>query len=112
MESSTSTTADQFSLPLQAWPAKDTNSESLPYLISRINAQRGSFRNVTEESLQEEIDAIENDQIQPELEDVTVSESGDDTHDAIPQTGDPQHVRGEILKFIAYAPTYFSRKRT
>ena len=96
--------ADQLSLPLQAWPAKDPNENSLPYLISRINAQRGSFRNITEESLQEEIEAIETGQAQPELENTALSDSeDDDAHDATPQTEDVQHARGEILKFIAYA---------
>ncbi len=46
---------DQFPISLRAWPAKDDKSTALPSLISRINIERGSFRNVTEESLKEEI---------------------------------------------------------
>ena len=95
--------ADQLFLPLQILPAKDANAESLPYLISRINAQRGSFRNITEESLQEEIAALENGQAQPELEDAAISEPDDGLPDNSPLTKDLQHTRGEILKFIAYA---------
>ena len=50
---------DQLSLCLQAFPALDQDKESLKYLISRINQQKGSFRNVTEQSLEEEIQALE-----------------------------------------------------
>lgn len=46
---------------LQAWPAVDKEKDSLPYLISRINEQKGSFRNVTEESLEAELQRLERD---------------------------------------------------
>ncbi|KAL8991884.1 MAG: hypothetical protein Q9169_007568 [Polycauliona sp. 2 TL-2023] len=57
MDSSTSTMADQLAISLRAWPSHDKTPESLPYLIARINEQRGGFRNITEASLQEEIAA-------------------------------------------------------
>ncbi|CAL8581560.1 hypothetical protein XPA_007248 [Xanthoria parietina] len=57
MNSSTSTMADQLALSLRAWPSDDTSTESLSYLIARINEQRGSFRSVTEASLEEDIRA-------------------------------------------------------
>ena len=47
--------ADQLAISLRAWPSDDKTNESLPYLIARINDQRGSFRNITEASLEEEI---------------------------------------------------------
>ncbi|KAI9745094.1 MAG: RNA polymerase II mediator complex subunit [Claussenomyces sp. TS43310] len=47
--------SDQFQLSLKAWPSKDDNTTALASLISRINVERGGFRNVTEASLQEEI---------------------------------------------------------
>ncbi|KAL8804745.1 MAG: hypothetical protein Q9200_005701 [Gallowayella weberi] len=53
--------ADQTSISLRAWPSENKITQSLPYLIARINEQRGSFRNVTEASLQEEIRATEAD---------------------------------------------------
>ena len=40
---------------LQAPTVPNPEKHSLQYLISRINEQKGSFRNVTEESLEEEI---------------------------------------------------------
>ncbi|PGG99019.1 hypothetical protein AJ79_08718 [Helicocarpus griseus UAMH5409] len=49
--------AESFSLPLRAVGQKATEPDPLPIRIAQINAQRGSFRNVTEQSLQEEIDA-------------------------------------------------------
>lgn len=48
---------DQLPISLQAFPTVDKDKESLKYLISRINQQKGSFRNVTEQSLEEEIQA-------------------------------------------------------
>ena len=42
-------------ISLKAWPSTETPHLSLPSLISRINEQRGSFRNVSENALEEEI---------------------------------------------------------
>ena len=50
---------EQLSLALQAFPTVDKEKETLKYLISRINQQKGSFRNVSEQSLEEEIQAQE-----------------------------------------------------
>ena len=49
--------SNQLSLSLQAFPTVDKDKDSLNYLISRINQQKGSFRNISEQSLQEEIEA-------------------------------------------------------
>ncbi|KAL8746531.1 MAG: hypothetical protein Q9184_007733 [Pyrenodesmia sp. 2 TL-2023] len=57
--------ADPLSLSLRPWPSSDKTKESLPYLIARINEQKGSFRNVTEASLEEEIRAAEAGGAQP-----------------------------------------------
>lgn len=47
--------ASPLSISLRAWPSAETPQLSLPFLISRINEQRGSFRNVSESALEEEI---------------------------------------------------------
>lgn len=44
-------------LPLRPQKAKSSKKDNLPVRIAQINAQRGSFRNITEQSLQEEITA-------------------------------------------------------
>ena len=50
--------AEDLLLSLQAFPPEDQDKQSLQYLISRINEQKGSFRNVTEQSLEEDIQAV------------------------------------------------------
>ncbi len=59
MESTSATMTDSLMISLQASPKSNPDKSSLPFLISRINEQRGSFRNVTEASLQEEIRGLE-----------------------------------------------------
>ncbi|KAL2002159.1 hypothetical protein VTN02DRAFT_514 [Thermoascus thermophilus] len=49
--------SDSFTLPLRPLVEKADVKDTLPVRIAQINAQRGSFRNVTEQSLQAEIDA-------------------------------------------------------
>jgi hypothetical protein len=44
-------------LPLRPQKVKSSKKDNLPVRIAQINAQRGSFRNITEQSLQEEIKA-------------------------------------------------------
>jgi len=51
--------AETLSLSLHAFPPADKDKESLQYLIQRVNEQRGSFRNITEQSLEEEIRELE-----------------------------------------------------
>lgn len=52
---------DNFPMSLRPWPTKESNGSALPTLISRINAERGQFRNLTEEDLLEEIAKGENE---------------------------------------------------
>lgn len=52
-----STMDDSFTLPLRPRVEKGDKKDTLPVRIAQINAQRGSFRNITEASLQAEIDA-------------------------------------------------------
>ena len=40
---------------IRPWRAEDPGQKAIPFLISRILDQRGGFRDITEESLQEEI---------------------------------------------------------
>ena len=100
MDSSTSVIEDQLLISLRAWPAKDVEQQSLPFLISRINQQRGSFRNITEQSLEEEIQAVKAGKVQSEVEDV-VDSSSDEATDIKSRTEDVRTARGEILQLVA-----------
>lgn len=58
--------AEPLSLSLRAWPTKDPSLDTLPNLIPRINEQRGAFRNVTEQGLGQEIQALEAGEVHAE----------------------------------------------
>ncbi|KAL8988107.1 MAG: hypothetical protein Q9177_002770, partial [Variospora cf. flavescens] len=91
--------ADPLLISLRAWPSQDKPADSLPYLIARINEQKGSFRNVTEASLEEEIRAIEagesNDTVESETKDLAEEIQGVEAH------GDVlANAREEIIKQV------------
>ena len=91
--------AERQPFSLQVWPTVNKDKENLKYLISRINDQKGPFRNVTEESLEKELrdsEAI-----------VTVSghendgEHANEDDDTKRQKEEIYKVREEILKQVA-----------
>lgn len=47
--------AELLALSFRVWPSTDTSKDELPTLISRINQQVGSFRNISESKLDEQI---------------------------------------------------------
>ena len=85
--------ANAIPISLRALPKVDPNKESLPFLISRINNQRGSFRNFTEESLQEEIRLQENGQLESSEEEAPA----EDTQDAKSRQEELAEARQEML---------------
>ena len=91
--------AERQPFSLQAWPTVNKEKERLKYLISRINDQRGSFSNVTEESLEQELresnGSIINTQEQDHGADVKAVE------DSKVRGEEVYKVREEILKQIA-----------
>ena len=89
--------ATNLSISLRPWPEKQsTNTQSLSYFISQINQQRGSFRHVTEASLEQEIWNAEAGQTN--VEDSVVESEGQDKAMAKDQMG---AAREEIAKHIA-----------
>lgn len=50
--------SESFTLPLRPVRQKTEKPDTLALRIAQINAQRGSFRNVTEAGLRAEIDAL------------------------------------------------------
>ena len=83
-------------LSLRAWSGETLKDEDIPFLIARINAQRGSFRNITESSLEQEVEAA--DTSPPGEEDEKSPEP--DTSDGKTSTEDVYKARGEIARMI------------
>ena len=92
--------ADPLPLSLQPFPRTNGEKQSLQYLISRINDQRGSFRNVTEQSLEEEIRGLEKNEVLESQDDVT--ESVEDVESAKTHKEELSSKRDEILSQIAW----------
>ena len=99
---------ESLSLSLQALPTVNKDKKSLEYLIERINEQKGSFRNVTEESLEEEIQTSHNGEA--ETSDDDVLETVDDVEDLKSKREAITTAREEILKQVLLA-IYQSRRR-
>jgi mediator of RNA polymerase II transcription subunit 17, fungi type len=84
----------QFPISLRAWPSKDEKAVPLSSLISRINNERGSFREITEEDLTEELKKDEagldssKDDDESEVEDV---------EEELDRSKELTKARGEIL---------------
>lgn len=89
---------NQLSLCLQAFPTADKDKESLKYLISRINQQKGSFRNVTEQSLEEEIQAQEAGNI--DTDDQQVVETVEEVEDVRTKQEELTKAREDMIKQI------------
>ncbi|KAI9700700.1 MAG: RNA polymerase II mediator complex subunit [Candelina mexicana] len=96
----TGTMSEALSLSLRSWPKEDPGSQSLPSKISRINAQKGSFRNITEESLEEEIRALEAGETHVKDEDAT-----DEAQSAKGRREEIAAAREEIVKQVGRAQT-------
>lgn len=92
--------SDQLSLSLQAFPTVDEEKESLKYLISRINQQKGSFRNVTEQSLEEEIQAQEAGKTDKDVQDVV--ETVEEVEDVKTKQEEVMKAREDMIKQIGY----------
>lgn len=84
----------QVPLSLRAWPSADAKTKALPLLISRINIERGNFRDVTEEALAQELKDAERE--------VTVLDSAADSDGGEDDDGPEEVADGaERLKELA-----------
>ena len=90
---------------LQAPVALNPEKDSLQYLISRINEQKGSFRNVTEESLEKEIHNGQATEIA--LEDDDHMDTGEGVEDAKTKRERVMEARDEMLKSLGQAHLCF-----
>ena len=93
---STELTSKEPLLSLRGWPGETSKNENIPFLIARINAQRGSFRNITESSLAQEIEAADTTLLEEEDEKSQVP----DTPDGNSSTEDVFKARGEIIRAV------------
>lgn len=93
--------AESLSLSLQALPTVNKDKKSLEYLIERINEQKGSFRNVTEESLEEENQILHNGEAETSENDVL--EAVEDVEDLKSKREAITTAREEILKQVLLA---------
>ena len=94
---------------LRPWPHGDRKPKNLGEFIARVNAERGGFRTVTEESLRKEIEAQENGVGETNAADemeVDSEEEGDSTHVKIE---DIIEARNEVIKDVEYVNGCFSR---
>ena len=88
--------SDSFTLPLRPVRKKREKPDTLALRIAQINAQRGSFRNVTEAGLREEIEALKaagRDPNEPVEEKAGAADDGEDRQEKLLRS------RGEMLEF-------------
>ncbi|KAG5969927.1 hypothetical protein E4U58_000918 [Claviceps cyperi] len=86
---------------LRPFPVADRAPKNLAEFISRVNAQPGGFRDLTEERLRDEIRSRDGLGLAPDSdpEDVDMSDAGNEED----QTKDPSLARNEVLKNIEIA---------
>lgn len=75
----------QVPLSLRAWPSADAKTKTLPLLISRINTERGNFRDVTEEALAQELKDAEREVA---ITDGSAESDGGEANDDLDEVGD------------------------
>ena len=98
--------SDQLSLSLQAFPTVDKEKDSLEYLISRITQQKGSFRNISEQSLQEEIEAQKAGK--PDAEDQDTLDTVEEVEHVKTKQEEVAQAREDIIKQIGYDPCLYN----
>lgn len=91
---------EPLTVSLQPWPKPDKEKDSIGYLIQRINAQKGSFRNVSEQSLEEEIRLEKADKVVDEDE-MEVEETTEEVADGESTREDLYKARAQIDQQLA-----------
>jgi len=87
-------------ISLHAWPKPGKEKDSIGYLIQRINAQKGSFRNVTEQSLEEDIRNEGQETAVLDSEDEEPGETEEDVEDLKSKRENLYKAKGEILQQV------------
>ena len=103
MDSLTATTTQELSVPLRAWPTSKPGQDSLLFLITRINEQKKSFRDVSEHGLVEEIQALEAGEGETHEEETSVKEEHSDSKT---RKEEMLTARVEIITQVGYGAFY------
>lgn len=89
-------------ISLRSWPASSSNdTNSLPTLIQRINFERGGFRDISEESLRQEIAEEEAASSPAEEDGSSEEEDGEEEPDRIKEF---MTAKEEMLGRLEYVP--------
>lgn len=102
MDSITATTTHKLSVPLRAWPTSKPGQDSLPFLIGRINEQKRSFRNVSEQSLEEEVQALEGGESQADKGEPLLKRVKEEPADSKTRKEEMLTARLEVLQQVSY----------
>ncbi|MCJ1243313.1 RNA polymerase II mediator complex subunit [Trapelia coarctata] len=105
MDSITATTIHELSVPLRAWPTSKPGQDSLPFLIAHINEQKRSFRNVSEQSLEEEVQALEAGESQADNDEPLLKRLKEEPTDSKTRKEEMLAARLEILQQVSQALT-------
>ena len=90
--------ASNFSFPFKQRPTDDKKPNTVGEFISRMNIERGGFRNITEDGLRKEIEEQQNGVVE-DPDAATASE--DEDEEAQPTTvEDIRSAREEVLRAI------------
>jgi mediator of RNA polymerase II transcription subunit 17, fungi type len=91
---------NNFPISLRSWPSSNSNNpNSLPSLIQRINFERGGFRDISEESLRQEIAAAEAESSPGEEDGSSEEEDGEEEPDRMKEL---MTAREEMLVQLEY----------
>lgn len=87
-------------ISVHAWPKPEKEKDSIGYLIQRINAQKGSFRNVTEQSLEEDLRNEGQEKVVLHSDDEDPEETDEDVEDLKSKRENLYKAKGEILQHV------------
>ncbi|KAI9683072.1 MAG: RNA polymerase II mediator complex subunit [Trizodia sp. TS-e1964] len=95
--------SQQFLVSYGTWPSADPIENSISNHISRINCQKGHFRNVTEQSLEAEIQLLEAGQTSMEVDGIEPEDQLEPPANSDEKTKTIYEAREDIIKQITQA---------
>lgn len=101
-----SASSASLSLPLRIWPKNDPSQHTLASLIPRISEQKGRFRNVTEENLEEDIRASNAGEEAQTLQSGEEDENSPDGEDEVGRKEAILAAREDILNQVGWVRTW------